>query len=627
MKIRLFFLYIFLGFAIQLFAQPTPPSSLTLTPYPMNIDISWTPSTDASVTGYKVYKKESGNYFLLGQTSKDEPYFVHWVGDTNITVEYSVTSFTASTESGKSSSFSATTKSATDSELLDMVQKTSFRYFWDYAHKKSGLARERLGSGNTVTIGGSGMGIMTIPIAIERGWITREQGAAFTLKMVNFLKNSATRFHGIWSHWLNGETGTTIPFSTYDDGGDMVESAFMLQGMLAVRQYFDGTSTNEILIRQVIGQLWEAAEFDWYLQTSNSNYLYWHWSPKNAWKMNMPIKGWNEGMICYLLGIASPTHAIPAGTYSKGWAASGYLNGKFFYQKKLYLGSDYGGPLFFTHYSFLGFDPRGKKDGIVNSGFGNEPVTYFDNHRNTALIHYNYSINNPKSFAGYSKDNWGLTASDDPFGYTAHQPMSNDNGTISPTAALSSFPYTPVESMLALKYFYFQQGEKLWGVYGFKDAFNLKENWYADSYLAIDQGPIIVMIENYRTHLLWNLFMRNTEIQDMMPKIGMTDLSTDVQENESPNNPETFRILSAYPNPFNPSTLVRFYLPKADQVSIDIFDIQGRLIHSDSVSYSERGSYSFEWNVSNRSDLSSGLYFIKLQNRSQVITAKVTLLK
>ncbi len=626
MFFRFLFLITFASLAVS--AQPSPPASIKYFGYPMHISIEWKSNPAENITSYKIYAKNNDLYSLKTTLTRDQPFYDEWIGDSNQTRIYAVSCINnLSQESAKSPDITIMTQSVSDSVLLDMVQRTSFRYFWNYAHPTSGLSRERLNSGNTVTSGGSGFGIMTIPVAVERGWITYDEGAAQVLKVATFLKNKANRFHGIWPHWLNGETGTVIPFSANDNGGDLVESSFMLQGLLAVRQYFTGNTTNEILLRQYINQLWEAAEYDWYRQTPSSNFLYWHWSPDKAWIMNFQLKGWNETMITYLLGIASPTHPIPATMYKNGWASGSYLNGQFFYGKKLYAGINWGGPLFFSHYSFLGFDPRGKQDGIINSGSGNSKVTYFDNFVNTSLIHYKYSIDNPKKFTGYSADCWGLTASDDPFGYSAHEPLNNDNGTISPTAALSAFPYTPLESMKALKHFYFKQGEKLWGIYGFKDAFNLKENWFASSYLAIDQGPIIVMIENYRSKLLWNLFMKNPEITTMMAAIGMKNISTGIEENPGELISE-LEILSAYPNPFNPSTTVTYKVSKSGSVGIDIYDLEGRNIYSESVNVKSGGAQTFSWSPETQNRIiSSGTYLLRISSGSEVKTLKLVLLK
>ena len=398
-----------------------------------------------------------------------------------------------------------------ESELLTKVQEQTFKYFWDFAHPTSGLARERNSSGNTVTIGGSGFGVMAILVGIERGFISRQQGIDRLQTIVNFLKN-ADRFHGVWPHWMNGNTGKTIPFSATDDGGDLVETAFMIQGLLTVREYLNASNTQEKAIIDTITELWEEVEWDWYTR-GGQNVLYWHWSPNVGWEKNLKIQGWNESLIVYVLAASSPTHPISANVYHEGWARNGNMaNGEEYFGTTLPLGYSYGGPLFFSHYSFLGLDPRQLEDQYAN---------YWDQNVAHSKINYAYAVANPKNFVGYNENAWGLTASDNHQGYSAHSP-TNDLGVITPTAALSSFPYTPDESMKALKHFYYIMGDMLWGEYGFYDAFNLTESWVASSYLAIDQGPIVLMIENHRTGLLWNLFMKSSEITNGLKKLGFT---------------------------------------------------------------------------------------------------------
>ena len=400
-----------------------------------------------------------------------------------------------------------------DDSLLTLVQKKTFDYFWSYAHPTSGLARERLNSGDIVTTGGSGFGIMGIPVAIERGFITRAEGFDRMNKIVNFLSLSTTdKFHGAFPHWMNGTTGKIIPFGTKDNGADLVETAFMMQGLLTVQSYFKNGNTEEKALCDNIQTLWRNVEWNWFQQNGQQQ-LYWHWSPTYGWDMNMPVTGWNEGLIIYVLAASSPTYPITKSVYDEGWARNGAMkNGKSFYGITLPLGEDKGGPLFYAHYSFLGLNPTNLSDAYAN---------YWQQNTAHAQINYQYCVANPRGNYGYGPDCWGLTASDIPNSYSASSP-NNDVGVIAPTAALSSFPYTPVESMRALHFFYYTLGDKIWGNYGFKDAFCLNKHWFADSYLAIDQGPIVVMIENYRTGLLWNLFMQNPNVQTGLTKLGFT---------------------------------------------------------------------------------------------------------
>jgi hypothetical protein len=398
-----------------------------------------------------------------------------------------------------------------DEALMTLVQEQTFRYFYDFAHPVSGLARERNSSGETVTIGGSGFGVEAILVGIERNFITRSEGVERLTTIVDFLTD-ADRFHGVWPHWMNGSTGNTIPFGSNDDGADLVETPFMIQGLLTVREYLNEGNPVEAELIDKINVLWEGVEWDWFVQPGE-NILTWHWSPDNGFIIDLPISGYNEGLIVYVLAASSPTHPIETNVYDQGWAQNGNIqNGSNYYGINLPLGSTFGGPLFFAHYSFMGLDPRNLSDMYAN---------YMTQNVNHTLINREYCIDNPQNYVAYNEQSWGLTASDNPFGYSAHSP-TNSNGTITPTAALSSMPYTPEESMEAMRYFYYTIGDKIWGEYGFHDAYNFTEGWVANSYLAIDQGPIVVMIENHRTGLLWDNFMQATEVQDGLSDLGFS---------------------------------------------------------------------------------------------------------
>ncbi len=410
--------------------------------------------------------------------------------------------------------------SLTDDQLLDTVEYNTFQYFWEGAEPNSGLARERFhidgiypeNDKNIITTGGGGFGLMAILVGIERKFITREQGLERYERIVGFLEK-ADRFHGVWPHWLDGETGKVKPFSNFDDGADLVESAYLIQGLIAVKQYFIDGNEREKLLATRIDKLWREVQWDWH-QKDGEKVLYWHWSPNLGWKMNFAVKGYNECLIMYVLGAASPTHPIDPAAYHEGWARNGEITGnheKYGYTLKLnHNGAlEQGGPLFWSHYSYLGLDPRKLTDKYAN---------YWEHNVAHTMINYQHCVANPQGFKGYGENCWGLTASYSVKGYDAHMP-SNDLGVISPTAALSSFPYSPEQSMRAARYFYENLGEKLTGPYGFYDAFSETENWFPPHYLAIDQGPIVVMIENYRTGLLWNLFMKDADIQQGLKKL------------------------------------------------------------------------------------------------------------
>jgi hypothetical protein len=411
-----------------------------------------------------------------------------------------------------------------DDSLLTLIEYRTFRYFWDGAEPVSGMARERYhidgnypeDDFNIVTSGGSGFGVMAIIAGIERGFITREEGFLRLRNIVDFLEK-ADRFHGAWPHWLNGETGKVKPFGTKDNGADLVETAYLMQGLLSVRQYFIEGNHSEKKLASDIDNLWKGVE--WSFFTRGMNVLYWHWSPNFEWEMNFAVEGYNECLILYVLAASSPTYPVEPAVYHKGWARNGDIKSQqVTYGYPLVLKHNYaevyGGPLFWAHYSYLGLDPRGLSDQYAD---------YWKLNVNQTLINHRWCEENTKNFKGYSSSRWGLTASYSINGYSAHAPGNdNDLGVISPTAALSSFPYTPVESMAALRDFYFSLGDSILGKYGFYDAFSEQSGWFPERYLAIDQGPAIVMIENHRSGLLWKLFMSSPEVKKGLQTLGFS---------------------------------------------------------------------------------------------------------
>ncbi len=546
---------------------PDPPQNFVVSGHDSRIDLRWD-RVPSNIAGYYVYRSASatGTFSRVNNFPQALHFASDFLGENDLTRYYFVTAVNqALEESEPSDTLSASTFAMTDEQLLTSVQEALFRYFWDFGHPVSGLARERNTSLETCTSGGTGFGLMAIVTGAERGFVSRDSAAARTLKILRFLKNDAQRYQGAWAHWINGTTGATIPFSQFDDGADLVETSYLVMGMLTSRQYFTENNAVETEIRDLATELWEGVDWDFFRKNQFGTVLYWHWSPNYKWQMNLQIRGFNETMITYLLAIASPTNPVPASLYQTGWAGGDYVNGNTFYGHFMWVGPDWGGPLFFTQYTFLGFDPRNKSDQFCN---------YFENNRNTSLVHWEYGKRNPRGHAGYDSLGWGLTASDDPFGYTAHAPFTNDNGTITPTAALSAMPYTPEQSIATLRYFYHELGEDLWGPMGFYDAYNMDENWFARSYIAIDQGPIIGMIENYRSELQWNLFMSNPEIQPMLDAIGFTTVGIA----DDPPVAGKFALEQNFPNPFNGETIIRFSLPQSETVTLEIFNTLGESV-------------------------------------------------
>jgi len=507
----------------------TAPTNVLAKGFDRHIDISWEPVSSDSLQHYLVLRSDNGkDYKPIGIQVPGINRYADFLGRSDAKAYYKVAAVDHEYRSSPlSQAVSASTRVFTDDELLTMVEEACFQYYWDGAHPTAGMALENIpGDDRIVALGASGFGIMSLLVGVDRGFITRQQGVERFDKILTFLEK-APRYHGVWAHFLNGYTAQRIPlFGMYDDGGDLVETSFLMEGLLAARQYFKDQPD---LVKRITS-LWQSVEWDWYRMSPDSDALYWHWSPDYTWHIHHRLTGWNEVMITYLLGIASPTHAVPAQLYYTGWAGQSeeasryrqgwsgtkeghrYVNGTTYYGMKLDVGEGLGGPLFFTHYSFMGFDPHALTDRYTN---------YFENNRKLARINREYCIANPGKHVGYGPDTWGLTASDDPFGYHAHQARDrDDNGTITPTGALASFPYTPDASMAALKHFYRDRGATLWGEYGFRDAFNDDQHWVSSIFMGLDQAPIVVMIENYRTGLVWKNFMQNPEIRMMLDKLG-----------------------------------------------------------------------------------------------------------
>ncbi len=550
--------------------NPPAPTNVVAVGYDSHVELTW--ASVVNVQNYQIWRSTNGGAKFDSLKTVSDTMLIDFVRSlgTNFSLIYKVKAIGAA---GAVSNFSATALGHVhpmpDDSLMEMVQRYSFRYFREFQHPVAGMARERNTSDNTVTTGGTGFGVMAWVVAVERGWVTRTEGVDYMLKLLSFLQ-IADRFAGVYPHWLNGQTGKVQPFSQYDNGGDLVETSFLMQGLLTARQYFTRSTPEETAIRQQITDIWQAVNWQFY-RKNNENVLYWHYSPNYTWRMNVQLRGYYEALITYILAVASPTKGVPASLYHQGWASSpNYRNGQTYYGRTLQVGPLAGGPLFFAHYSYLGFDPRRKKDAYAN---------YWHHNVAQTLINWEYCKSNPLSKTGYSADNWGLTASDDPYGYLAHAPLEQtDNGTISPTAALSSMPYSPTQSMAALKYFYRTQGERLWGKYGFYDAFNLGQNWFATSYLAIDQGPIIGMIENHRTGLLWRLFMSNPEIQPALDAIGFVPDATASKDVIARDEATEGVGLSVFPNPSTDKTMIVIELQKTETVSLDIADVTGRVI-------------------------------------------------
>jgi hypothetical protein len=521
------------------FIPEGPEEEITLLPvirsvkgYVMHVDIAWNRIEEENIRFVKIYRSEDGREYQ--GVGIQQPFICRYADYTGMTGKqywYRISFLDPDyNESALSEPVEATTRPMSDEELLSMVQEASFRYYWEGAEASSGMARENIpGRHNMIATGASGFGIMALIVGTERGFITREESVNRFLKILDFLEK-AESFHGAFPHFMDGPSGKAEPFfGLRDNGADLVETSFLMQGLLAARQYFSGSNENEQSVREKITGLWEKVEWDWFKRYPGGKFLFWHWSPDQHWVIDHRLIGWNETMVVYLLAIASPAHPVPPKLYYTGWASqdsiaqkyrmnwgqsadgSMYANGKTYYGIILDVGVNNGGPLFFIYYSYMGYDPHLITDRYTN---------YFVNNQNIAKINHHYCMANPKQFKGYGDEGWGLTASDGPYDYSADEPVQwQDHGKLTPTGAIASFPYTPEESMKALKNYYYNYGHFLWGEFGFRDAFSLTDNWCSEIYMGLNQAPMTVMIENYRTGLIWKLFMQDPEIQQGLKRL------------------------------------------------------------------------------------------------------------
>ena len=509
--------------AAQKAAAPPAPKGLQAKGWERHVELTWEPVADEHVANYVIYRSLNGAPYLPVGVQRPNIHRAHdFIGEAPATATYKVTARTsAGRESPMSAQAKATTHTMTDDELLTMVQEASFQYYWDGAEPNSGLGRESIpGDPDLIAVGGSGFGVMALIVGAERGFAPRDAVVDRMLRITHYLAH-ADRFHGAWPHFLSGSTGKLLPyFGLYDDGADIVETSFMMQGLLAARGYFTQDTPKEKQLRDEITTLWKGVEWDWFNATPKHDGLYWHWSPDFGFHTANRLGGWNETLIPYLLGIASPTHPIPPSLYYSGWCSEGYGTRNYgkpstAYGITLDVADPNGttGPLFFTTYSFMGYDPRGVRDKYTD---------YFVNNRKMALIQQKYAIEDPHHYKGYGADDWGMSAVTGPHGYRAYHPPNQDDGTLAPTAAMGAYAYTPEASLLALKHFYRDLGPELFDVYGFRNAFNETEDWYTLPELALNQAPQVVMIENGRSGLVWKSFMSNPEMPAMQKAIGLT---------------------------------------------------------------------------------------------------------
>jgi hypothetical protein len=464
-------------------------------------------------------------------------------------------------------------------QILDNLQQLGFNYFWTEANPSNGMIRDRNTSGSPCSIAAVGFGLSSICIGIDHGWITRAQGQTRVLTTLNTFWNgpqgSATSgtmgYHGFFYHFLDMSTGLRMP--GWNPELSDIDTALLLAGILDCKQYFNTADPNDVQIRTLADQIYQRVDWTFFRNsTASPPGLMIQWTPESGFNTGV-WKGYNEMMIMYLLAIGSPTHPIPATDWNT--FTSGYVYGTQYGQTYVQYGA------LFTHqYSHCWIDFRNKRD-VYMQGKG---LDYFENSRRATLAQQAYCIANPgpkgtgfPDPAGYSATLWGLTACDGPTGYAAHGapgPGTFDDGTIAPTAAIGSLPFAADICVPTIQNI-FDSYPSLWGTYGLKDAFNLARSpdWYDTDFLGIDQGPIVMMIENYRSGSVWSRFMQNAEITSAMAAAGFVSV---VGVNDpSPSNDGQLQLRSG-PNPFTTQTTIRFELPHAARVRLTVHDVTGR---------------------------------------------------
>ena len=523
---RLMLISCFFGGICKVFSAPNDDSTAT----PENIkafsrqfrvDLVWDAVKQPVTYEIRRSEKAGGNYIPLSVqlTNLNVNVYSDFIGQGGREFYYQIRShrFGTNDHSNAFSDWSAVCHARSQfldtNQLLTEVQEAGFRYFYDYAQPVSGLSRIGTRANPDVcSSGDTGFGMFNLVVGIDRGFITRPQGISRALKILTFLTGKADRFHGAFSHLIDGSAGKALPFGHDDDGADIVETAFLMQGVLLWREYFSGTGPDEVEIRKLSDGLWRAVEWDWFATRENGqSFMRWHWSPDHGWLENDKITGFNECQIVYLLALASPTHAVQPQVYWQGWQTALYATHRMQFGIPLELGPhDFGPPLFWIQFSYLGLDPHSVRfDG----------KTYFEHFNDICRIEMLYGQSRSNHFEGYGSF-WGWTAGYGPDNYKEYLPGGIDDGTINPSAAISSMPYVPDASRALLFELYANHGSQCWGPFGFYDSFNLSRNWFARDYLGNDVGPLAPMIENYRTGLCWKIFMNAPEIRNALKMLN-----------------------------------------------------------------------------------------------------------
>ncbi len=519
MKQSLPFQILFLAIALDTAFAIQPPTGLVIASGDRSVILHWDPNTESNVAGYNVYRSLSNGGPFVAQTNLTTSLgFCDLNVSDGQTYFYEVTAMTTTSQESLPSAPASTMPNpfANDDAFLDYVQQANFDYFWYSANPANGLVPDRSATGSACSIAAVGFGLTAIGIGIDHGWISRDQGVARVLTTLNtFLQGpqgTATSgtigYKGWFYHFLDMNTALRASGSELSS----IDTTLLLSGILYAKQYFNGTNTDETSIRTMADQIFNRVDWNWMAQGTDAVSM--GWFPPASFISGNWV-GYDEGMILYVLGLGITTNPLPASSWS--YWTSGYTWATYYGESFVPFP-----PLFGHEYSHCWIDFRHIADAYMDS----QNSTYFENSRRAAIAQRAYCIANPLGQVAYSGNVWGLTACDGPSGYAAHgaPPALNDDGTIAPTAPGGAMAFTPEYSLPTLQYFYSHYRPHIWTAYGFRDAFNIGAQWYDTDELGIDQGPIVIMIENYRTQRPWRLFMQNEEVQRGLQRAGFVSL-------------------------------------------------------------------------------------------------------
>ena len=504
----------------------------------------------------------------------------------------------------------------TTDALLDSIQHGAFNFFWKEANPANGLIKDRSAQNAPCSIASLGFGLSAICIGVDHGWVSREAARDRVLTALTTLwlspqgggENGYAGEFGLFYHMLDMSTATR----TWNSELSTIDTALLLAGIIDARQYFDGTDSLETRVRSLADSIYY--RMDWNLMRNYNPGILMAWQPTTGFAGYGQWVGYCEASIMYLLALGSPTHPIDY---------DGWLTWTHGYSYATEYGQSYVvfPPLFGHQYSQCWIDYRNIADDYMRA----HGLTYFENSRRATLAQRSYSIANPGHHAGYSDSLWGITASDAPGGYSARgaPPAQDDDGTIAPTAPIGSIAFAPEVVIPVIHKMWDTYHDQLWTTYGFRDAFNLDQNWWDTDVIGIDEGPMIIMIENYRTQKVWNRFMQNPDVQRGLANARFTSVTAVPL---SMTSPKEFALLQNYPNPFNPTTQIRYELQERSHVLVRVFNILGQQIALLADEMQEPGIHRYIFPGRDQ-NLPSGVYVYSVAAGGKVATKKMVLIK